>query len=95
MRPYRLALLLLVIPLLCGFEDPRDCWLGIANHDCYLRGAAQAAFPQDDSICRTYGLVPGTHDYDICRKTKRHERALTERETDYGFVANPLTPDVK
>ena len=75
--------------------DPRDCALGIANGDCYPQGSPLAAFPQDDAICRDYGLTPGTHDYLVCRQTKRHERALTERETDYGFLQNPLTPNVR
>ncbi len=57
-------------------------------------GKDLAAFQQDDAICREYGLAPGSHDYAICRDKKRHERALTERETDYGFLQNPLTPDV-
>ena len=90
----RLALLC-ALALATAACDPRDCALGIANGDCYPQGSALAAFPQDDAICRDYGLTPGTHDYLVCRKTKRHERALTERETDYGFLQNPLTPNVK
>ena len=87
--------LVLVGALACAGCDPRDCALGIANGDCYPQGSALAAFPQDDAICRSYGLTPGTHDYKVCRKTKAHERALTERETDYGFLNNPLTPSVR
>ena len=87
--------LLTVLALATAGCDPRDCALGIAEHDCTPPGAAQAAFPQDDAICRSYGLTPGTHDYLVCRRTKHHERALTERETDYGFVENALTPNVR
>lgn len=75
--------------------DPRDCALGIASGDCAPQGSPLAAFPQDDAICRSYGLVPGTHDYRLCRQAKGHVRALTERETDYGFLNNPLTPSIK
>ena len=87
--------LLCTLPLATAACDPRDCALGIANGDCQPQGSALAAFPQDDAICRDYGLTPGTHDYLVCRQTKRHERALTERETDYGFLQNPLTPNVR
>jgi hypothetical protein len=73
----------------CGF---RDCQLGIAEHDCRPPGSALADFPQDDAVCRGYGLVPGTHAYDVCRQTKHHERKLTARETDYGVLREPLTP---
>ena len=90
---FRLSVFLMATLALAGC-DPRDCWLGIANGDCATDGTALAAFPQDDAICREYGLAPGSHDYAICRDKKRHERALTERETDYGFLQNPLTPDV-
>ena len=85
---------LLLATLALGGCDPRDCWLGISHGDCYAEGAAQAQFPQDDSICRQYGLTPGTRDYAICRQDKRHERALTARESDFGFLQNPLAPDV-
>ena len=90
----RLALLC-ALGLATGGCDPRDCALGIADGDCFPEGSTLAAFPQDDAICRSYGLVPGTHDYLVCRQTKRHVRALTERETDYGFLSNPLTPSIK
>ena len=87
--------LLAAIALATAGCDPRDCALGIANGDCYPQASALAAFPQDDAICRSYGLEPGTRDYRLCREAKHHERALTERETDYGFLNNPLTPNVK
>ena len=90
----RLALLA-ALGLATAGCDPRDCALGIAEHDCAPQGSALAAFPQDDAVCRGYGLVPGTRDYAICRQTKRHERALTERETDYGFLNDPLTPNIR
>jgi hypothetical protein len=77
-----------------GGCDPRDCWLGIANGDCPSDGGALARFPQDDAICRDYGLVPGTRDYAVCRLKKRDVRAQTERQTDYGFLQNPLTPNI-
>ena len=75
--------------------DPRDCALGIAHRDCYPVGSPLAMFPQDDAICRSYALEPGTRDYAICRSQKRHERALTERATDFGALEEPLTPDVR
>lgn len=90
LRPVSLALAAMV---LAGC-DPRDCALGIAHRDCYAEGSTLAAFPQDDAICRGQGLEPGTRDYAICRRAKQHVRALTERETDYGVLRNPLIPDV-
>lgn len=86
---------LLVLVLCLGGCGARDCLLGIAHRDCQAEGSPLAAFPQDDAICRGYGLTPGTRDYEICRQTKHHERALTARETDYGFLRNPLTPDIR
>ena len=94
-RAFHRLTLLIGLTLACAGCDPRDCALGIANGNCYPEGSALAAFPQDDAICRSYGLTPGTRDYVICRKAKAHERALTERETDYGFLNNPLTPSIK
>lgn len=85
----------LLVMLLLGGCGARDCLLGIAHRDCYAEGSPLAEFPQDDAICRGYGLTPGTRDYGVCRQKKRHERALTARETDYGFLRNPLTPDVR
>lgn len=89
----RLIALALIAATLGGC-DPRDCYLGIAHQDCYAEGSALAQFPQDDSVCRGYGLKPGTRDYAICRRSKRHVRALTDRETDFGVLQNSLTPDV-
>ena len=80
--------------LALGGCDPRDCYLGIAHEDCYAPGSPLAAFPQDDAICRDYGLAPGTHDYAVCRQEKRHVRDLTDRESDFGFLKIPLSPDV-
>jgi len=93
-RAVRLAWLC-SLGLAAGGCDPRDCALGIADGNCFPNGSVLAAFPQDESICRSYGLVPGSRDYILCRQTKRHERALTERETDYGFLNGPLTPTIK
>jgi hypothetical protein len=81
----------------CG---ARDCMMGIAHRDCVAQSAPvaafpQVAFPQDDAVCRSYGLTPGTPDYAICRQKKRHVRVLTGRETDYGALQNPLTPDLR
>ncbi len=84
-----------MVALLLGGCGARDCQLGIANRDCGVQGSALADFPQDDAICRGYGLVPGTRDYAVCRQTKRHERQLTARETDYGVLQEPLTPSVR
>ena len=81
--------------LLLGGCDPRDCGLGIAPRACFPEGSQLAAFPQDDAICRSYGLAPGTRDYAVCRDQKRHERALTERATDFGVLEEPLAPDVR
>ncbi len=78
-----------------GGCDPRDCWLGIANRDCAPVGSPTAMFPQDDAVCRSYRLKPGTADYAICREQKLHERSLTERATDFGVFQNPITPDVR
>lgn len=78
-----------------GGCDPRDCLLGIANHDCAPVGSPVAMFPQDDAVCRSYRLTPGTRDYAICREQKLHERSLTERATDFGFLENPITPDLR
>ena len=86
-----LPLLLTMLGLTgCG---ARDCMLDIAHRDCAASGAVLASFPQDDAICRSYGLVPGTYDYAVCRRAKARERHLTSRETDYGILQNPLTPD--
>ena len=84
-----------IILLLLGGCGARDCQLGIANRDCAAPGSALADFPQDDAICRSYGLAPGTHDYAVCRRTKARERKLTARETDYGVLQEPLTPSVR
>lgn len=89
----RLLAILLATLALAGC-DPRDCWLGIAHGDCPADGPGLAAFPQDDAICQSYGLAPGTSDYAICRAKKREVRGLTANETDYGFLQNPLTPNV-
>ena len=78
-----------------GGCDPRDCLLGIANRDCAPVGSPVAMFPQDDAVCRSYRLKPGTDDYAICREQKLHERSLTERATDFGALENPVTPDVR
>ena len=85
----------LLIPLGLGGCDLRDCALGIATSDCAPIGSPAAAFPQDDATCRSYHLTPGTKDYATCREAKVHERSLTERATDFGFLQNPLTPDLR
>ena len=81
--------------MLVGGCDPRDCALGIAHRDCYPQGSPLAMFPQDDAVCRSYGLDPGTRDYAVCRDQKRHVRQLTGRETNFGALEEPLTPDVR
>lgn len=95
MRTRLVLPMLLPLALMLGACDPRDCWLGIAHRDCDTGGTALAAFPQDDAVCRDYGLAPGTRDYAICRRKKTAMRNRTEQATDYGFLQNPLTPDVK
>ena len=90
-----MSILAMVAALGLAGCDPRDCALGIAHRDCYPEGSALALFPQDDAICRGYGLEPGTRDYRVCRAQKRHERQLTERATDFGALEEPLTPDVR
>ena len=85
-----------VLLCLClGGCGARDCGLGIARRDCLAEGSLAARFPQDDAICRGYGLAPRTHDYAVCRQAKAHERVLTARETDYGVLNDPLTPDIR
>ena len=76
----------------CG---ARDCMIGIAQHDCFAEGSPRATFPQDDVTCRNYGLRPGTHDYAVCREAKANERRRTGRETDFGFLENPLAPNLR
>ena len=87
--------MVLIAAGLAGCNDPRDCALGIAHRDCYPEGSTLALYPQDDAICRSFRLVPGTHDYKVCRDQKRHERLLTERATDFGVLEEPLAPDVR
>ena len=90
--PRALPLLLATLSLAgCG---ARDCMLNISHGDCGPRGAVLASFPQDDAVCRSYGLAPDTRDYATCRRAKARERHLTARETDYGFLQNPLTPNL-
>ena len=89
------AVLALAAALAVSGCDPRDCALGIAHRDCYPQGSPLAMFPQDDAICRSYGLDPGTRDYAACREHKRHERALTDRETNFGVLEEPLAPEVR
>ena len=86
---------LMPVVLALGGCDVRDCWLSIAHDDCVAEGSNLAAFPQDDAICRDYGLEPGTRDYAICRQKKEAVRARAEQASDYGFLQNPLTPDIK
>ncbi len=90
----KLAVLLVVMVGLdgCGV---RDCLIGVAQRDCYAEGSPRATFPQDDATCRNYGLTPGTHDYAVCRQAKANERRRTERETDFGFLKNPLAPNLR
>lgn len=76
----------------CGAQD---CIIDIAHRDC--PGAAPVVvtqFPQDDASCSSYGLRPGTRDYAKCREQKRHVERLSKDESDYGFLRNPLLPDV-
>ena len=86
---------LLAATLLLGGCGVRDCALDINHEDCPLRRSPQAYYPQDDVVCRSYGLAPGTRDYATCRGDKQHVRTLTNRETDYGFLPNPLTPGIR
>ena len=81
--------------LLLGGCGVRDCTLDINHGDCLAQGSPKAFYPEDDLACRSYGLTPGTRDYATCRGDKAHVRTLTNRETDYGFLPNPLTPGVR
>ena len=84
----RLAIIFIVV-LASSAAHAEDCLLkiiGVAHGDCPLE---TSAFPQDDAICRTYGLTPGTHDYKVCRTAKAHERKLTSDETFVQFFAEP------
>lgn len=85
----------LVVLLGLGGCGVRDCAIGIAQHDCFQRGSPLATFPQDDAVCRDYGLAPGTRDDRVCREAKARERRRTERETDFGFLENPLAPNLR
>ncbi len=87
----RAASLLLVLSL--GGCAARDCVYDIAHRDCGVAPIA-SRFPQDDAICRSYGLAPGTVDYATCRGAKHHVQRLTRDESDYGFLRNPILPDV-
>jgi hypothetical protein len=71
----------------CGLAD---CAFDLAYHAC----AAPPRVPEDDAICRAYGLKPGTPDYARCRHAKAHERKLTQDETSDGFLRNPILPDI-
>jgi hypothetical protein len=84
-----------VVALLLAGCGAQDCVLDIAHGDCAALGPLETAIPQDDAICRSYGLTPGTPDYAHCRKAKRHVRRLTKDETDDGFLRNPLLPDLR
>ena len=90
-----IRLLSLVVMLSLGGCGVQDCLFGIAHRDCAGPGSSVVAFPQDDAICRGYGLVPGTHDYDVCRAKKRRVQALTGQSTDYGALQEPLGPNVR
>ncbi len=90
-----LRLLLLAGSLATAGCGARDCALGIGHNDCVAEGSPRASVPQDDVACRSYGLVPGTRDYAICRTNKQRVRTLTSRETDYGVLQEPLTPSVR
>ena len=85
----------LALALLLAGCGARDCAYGIAHRDCVAEGNTRVAFPQDDVICRSYGLTPGTRDYATCRASKQHERQLTRAESDYGFLRNPILPDLR
>lgn len=90
-RIERLALLLALFVAGCD-GDPRDCLLGFSRSDCTFLDPRATAFPQDDAICRGYGLVPGTADYATCRRKKAEVKGLTERETDRGVLQGPFLP---
>ncbi|WP_158810104.1 hypothetical protein [Beijerinckia sp. L45] len=88
----RLAPLIALLLAGCGAQD---CALDLAHGSCPGVGpVAVSQFPRDDASCRSYGLRPGTRAYAKCREQKRHVQRLTKDETDYGFLRNPLLPDV-
>jgi hypothetical protein len=85
----------LVATLLLAGCGAQECVIDVSHRDCPGVGAvAVSQFPQDDASCRSYGLRPGTRDYATCREHKRHLHRLSRNETDYGFLRNPLLPDV-
>ena len=66
----RTVVLLALLLALGGCADvPGRCDLGLAHEDCPPYGYAHP-FPADDTICRSYGLRPGTADYIQCRIVK-------------------------
>ncbi len=75
----------------CG---ARDCVFDIAHRDCPIVRPVATTFPQDDASCRSYGLAAGTRAYARCREAKAHVHHLTRDESDYGFLRNPLLPDL-
>lgn len=72
----------------------QECVLDLAHGDCPAPQPVASTFPQDDASCRSYGLTPGTRSYARCRDAKAHVHHLTRDESDYGFLRNPILPDV-
>ena len=67
----RAVVSLIVMTMLAGCADvPGRCDLGLAHEDCPPYGYAHP-FPADDTICRAYGLQPGSRDYLQCRIVKQ------------------------
>ena len=87
----RLVILCSLVLTGCG---ARDCVLDIAHRDCPIVRPIATTFPQDDASCRSYGLQPGSEAYARCRGAKAHVHRLTRDESDYGFLRNPILPDV-
>jgi len=85
-RPPFLAALAL-LPLLnglagCAKSMPGRCELGIARGDCIRGDASLGHFPNDDAVCQSYGLTPGSESYAVCRKAKARVNDKTEEEID-------------
>ncbi|ACB95681.1 hypothetical protein [Beijerinckia indica] len=67
------------LPLALGScaDFPGRCQLGIAREDCWRGDASLGHFPNDDAVCRSYGLAPGSESYAVCRR----EKARVDKDT--------------
>ena len=86
----RIAALLALLLALGGCADvPGRCGLGLAHEDCPPYGYLHP-FPADDTICRSYGLRPGTADYAQCRIVKSTAQRRTRDTINAEWWRSPL-----